>query len=437
MISSLRLQGFKPFHDTGVFPLPALTVLVGKNSGGKSSVIQSLLLFKQIIEEGMVGFPVPLDGSIVALGSFASLVHDNDPQAPICVSFEVPAFRPTRKPDGSVGVSFCIRRMPDSRQAYIDRVALAEGGKSLLDLSWQADDDRYTVRSVLSTRKAEPLDVDRESVTIPGAWSSMPYSYGAFRHGPSRDSKALDKIMDGMQRISIAGDAVSRAMGNLFYLGPLRREPQPYYLTSPRRPNTVGSHGEYALELLMLNKTQLEPLVSRWLQRFGMGSRIDLQQDQTFNLFLPEVVLPDGEARRPIAGVGFGLSQVLPLIVQGFISPVRSTILAEQPEIHLHPAAQVELGNLLVEFATHDRQLVVETHSEHLVLSVQRNIAEGRIPADAVAVYVVEQRDGASVLTPVEMSPDGLIDWPQGFFEEGIQQQLELARLVAAKYKEA
>ena len=88
-----------------------------------------------------------------------------------------------------------------------------------------------------------------------------------------------------------------------------------------------------------------------------------------------------------LADAGFGGSQVIPIIVEGFFAQEDSLILLEQPEIHLHPRAQGVLGDLLVDIANEGRRLIVATHSEHMLGRIQTNIAEGSISKDDVAVY--------------------------------------------------
>jgi len=129
----------------------------------------------------------------------------------------------------------------------------------------------------------------------------------------------------------------------------------------------------------------------------------------------PEVKLTD---------VGFGISQVLPALVQAFYAPPGSTIWMEQPEIHLHPMAQSSLADAFVSAVQsneggrpRDTQLIVETHSEHFLTRLQRRVAEGVIgPAD-IAVYFVTQQRGGANLDTLQLDLTGEIsNWPENFF---------------------
>lgn len=135
--------------------------------------------------------------------------------------------------------------------------------------------------------------------------------------------------------------------------------------------------------------------------------------------------------------VGVGISQVLPVLVMCYGS-VGRTLAMEQPEIHLHPGLQAELGDVLIEAALSERRntLLVETHSEHLLLRIQRRIREDqsgsrgghpRITADDVAVLYVEPYESRSVVREMPLTASGELAkaWPGGFFEEGLREQLD------------
>jgi predicted ATPase len=127
--------------------------------------------------------------------------------------------------------------------------------------------------------------------------------------------------------------------------------------------------------------------------------------------------------------VGFGISQVLPVMVQCFYVPPNSTILFEQPEIHLHPSVQSHLADLLIE-AIHARedgeprnaQLIVESHSEHLIRRVQRRIAEEELRPEEVAIYFVSQKKGVSKIEALQIDEYGNIsNWPENFFGDDFE----------------
>jgi predicted ATPase len=123
--------------------------------------------------------------------------------------------------------------------------------------------------------------------------------------------------------------------------------------------------------------------------------------------------------------VGYGIGQLLPIIVQSLVAR-DGMIIIEQPEVHLHPRLQSAVGDLLVDTATSGRaQLLVETHSEHLVLRLLRRVREGVLrPADLAILYVDLHEDGAAFIRRLEVDEDGDLvhGWPGGFFDDRLAE---------------
>jgi predicted ATPase len=152
-------------------------------------------------------------------------------------------------------------------------------------------------------------------------------------------------------------------------------------------------------------------------------------------------VLIKTHARGPevkITDVGFGVSQVLPVLVQAFYCPPNSTVWMEQPEIHLHPQVQAELADVFISAIqagengeSRNTQLIIESHSEHFLNRLQRRIAEEKIAPNDVAVYFAQRMGSATELEPLRLNPFGDIEnWPPNFF--GDEMADLTARTVAA-----
>lgn len=224
----------------------------------------------------------------------------------------------------------------------------------------------------------------------------------------------------------------------LIYLGPLRSYPERYYTFSGNLSKEVGQQGERVPDLLYQDREGLVDRVNAELKRFGIGYELDVsilkdEDSNLSNVFALRAIDKETGVGASARDVGFGVSQVLPIIVQTLLSQNQNkTLLIEQPEIHLHPALQAELGDLFIKSALGEQKntFILETHSEHLMLRILRRIretTEGELepgltpirPEDVAVLYVQPGTDGSKIIE-IPIRPDGEFaeQWPQGFFAE-------------------
>jgi predicted ATPase len=194
-------------------------------------------------------------------------------------------------------------------------------------------------------------------------------------------------------------------------------------------PASVGLRGEHTANLVLRNYQKIRTQLNHWIKRFEFGDRIKLKKISAgyFSLWFE-----GGRARTGIniADAGFGASQILPLIVQAATAREASLTICEQPEIHLNPRLQYVLADLFAEMANNRRRVIVETHSEHLLLRLRHLIAQGRIDSERVALYFVEMSNGIASIREIPVEGNGHIpseEWPKGFFEDSLRESFALA----------
>lgn len=254
--------------------------------------------------------------------------------------------------------------------------------------------------------------------------------------------------------------AFEALMARLHYVGPLREYPKRLYLWSGEEPVHVGSRGERAVEALLAGRGRtmnrrykerhrsLQVIVADWLQRMELIESFDVRAIAEGRKEY-EVILKTkgGRAEVKLTDVGFGLSQVLPVLVECFYVGPFSTVIFEQPEIHLHPRVQADLADLLIE-AIHMRehgqdrrlQFIVESHSEHFLRRLQRRVAEGQAEPEDVVMYFCEPGPQGSTIRQLELDAYGRIaNWPEDFFGDMIgdvaaQTRSAIARMKAANH---
>jgi predicted ATPase len=258
---------------------------------------------------------------------------------------------------------------------------------------------------------------------------------------------AVLKLRGSRSIVQMTSNRLLNIFRRTYYLGPLRDYPKRTYLWSRQRPGEIGPRGEQAVAALLASAKEslsarrirsgargltIVQQVSRWLKEFGIADSLELKR-QGQSRFYDVIIKRDGRSAS-LVDVGFGVSQVLPMIVMAYFVPEGSTIIAEQPEIHLHPLAQSALADLMVEVARERRvQFIVETHSEHMFRRLQTLIADKQVSRDECRLYFAKRDDsGNAILEQLRADPYGKIEnWPKNFFGDAIgETERQMRRMI-------
>ena len=227
-----------------------------------------------------------------------------------------------------------------------------------------------------------------------------------------------------------AGKALTQTLGNLFPIRPFRSLPQRYYIPTGTNPWQVGYWGHLLPDLLFSHPDpELVKQTNDWLKRLDIDYILKVKQVGTDPGDPFAVRLIDTRRKEPVnvalPDVGFGISQLLPFIVQSLVSE-KQIISIEQPEVHVHPRLQADLGDLLAAAIKEPRQnqFIVETHSEHLILRLQRLVRKQQIkPEDVSVIYVSRGSEGAKAeRLRLDEEGDFIDEWPNGFFPERLRE---------------
>ena len=219
---------------------------------------------------------------------------------------------------------------------------------------------------------------------------------------------------------------------HVYYLGPSWVTPKRRYHWAGEQPEDTGQWGDETIDALLSARVkrlktryneetfQIEERVSKWLREMALAHAFSLESSDNSDGRDYEVRIRKDSVSPAVTltDMGYGLSQFLPVLVLCYYAPEGSTLILEQPGIHLHPKVQSRLADLLIEVVTErNLQVLVESHSEHLLTRLQLAIAEERICADETALYFCENRDGVSEIKPLELDELGNIkNWPPDFF---------------------
>ena len=436
MLTHLRLQGFKSWKDTGDISLRPITGIFGANSSGKTSLIQALLLLKQTAESSDRNLTLHFGdrNTPTDLGDFSSAVHHHAPAGAIEVSLgwkqEKPlTIRDTKERNRVVATS--------DEVAFDVRVEQARKGN---DSSIVTETMSYRVgNAVFGIRRASGKD--RFEVFADAPNFDFAKAVGRRRSSlrPVKYYGFPDAARASFQNAGFVADlafALEQQLQSVYYLGPLRAQPERVYAWSGERPTDMGRAGESAVAAMLSSaqsgervglgqvsrgrrRRSLEQHVAYWLKELGLIHDfhvVRLAADSP--LYQVKVRKSAGGPECLITDVGFGVSQILPVLVLCFYAPTGSTIILEQPEIHLHPAVQSGLADVLIDAQQrHGVQIIVESHSEHLLTRLQRRIAEEQLANDNVGLFFCKDRGSCSSITELQVDPYGNIsNWPTDFF---------------------
>lgn len=265
------------------------------------------------------------------------------------------------------------------------------------------------------------------------------------------DEKCIKSSYDinaSTQEITRASGFTSiwRSVANIHYIGAARLGPQTYLPTQPgMNGRTVGDQGEHVVEFCKLNAERIvhselrhpratgntfDVQLEAWMGEVSPGVRFQFEVNtQTDTSWLTVGSSLDVNVHRRPVNVGFGVSYSLPIVATLLAAPPGSTILLENPEAHLHPKGQTRMGELIAYAAMSDVQVIVETHSDHLLDGIRISAKEKRISTDKVTIYYFSKdaQDMTQVKAPKLQENGDLSDWPEGFFDQSLINLSKLA----------
>lgn len=363
MLTQLDLRHFKCFELLHL-PLCPLTLLAGTNASGKSSVLQALVLLHQTMREHEWSVRLMLNGESVQLGTVSDVV------------------------DKVYGRREC-------------EIGLIDG-----DTSYQ-----WTF-----TGERSEMSMAVKRVTVRGI--------------PLEDPTQLHYLLSLDEP-----SPLSERLKNLTYLTAERIGPrETYKIDDPQVAPVVGASGGHAASVLHLKRDER---VCEELALPDVSSNLLHQVEARMQTFFPECRLEvapvpranavtlgirtsdDTDFHRPIHA-GFGITQVLPIVVATLSATHNSLVLIENPEVHLHPAGQAQMGQFLAEVAQSGVQVILETHSDHILNGIRRAVKAGRLSAEQVAIHFFQSRsdDEAQVVSPILDRTGNIDTWPDGFFDQ-------------------
>lgn len=447
MLKRLQFTNFKAWEKADLH-CARVTGLFGTNSSGKTSILQFLLMLKQTKEATDRALSLELNGEYVQLGTFIDTIHRHDEKSVIAINVEFVRDNNLVLNDPAGGPKAVLV----SAESFTleANVASVKGAPRTKLLKYGIGDLKFSLQPQnggdnqfeLKLHETSPKSTFKFIRTQGRAWQ-LP--------GPVKIYAFPDQTRTYFQNAAFLSDleaAFEQEMDHIFYLGPLREYPRRDYLWARSRPSDVGQRGEKVIDAILAAteaketrnlrpKSRHKPfqdMIAHWLREMGLIHSFKVEEIAPgTNRWQARVQTKPDSVQVLLTDVGFGVSQVLPVITLLYYVPEGSTVILEQPEIHLHPLAQAHLADLILNVALHRKiQVILESHSEHLLLRLQRRIAEGTATPDDVKLYFCDAPRGKSNLVPLNLDMFGSIDnWPINFMGDAFGETFaaEKARL--------
>ena len=411
MITHIWVKNFKSWKDSDKVDLAALTGFFGTNSSGKSSLLQMLLLLKQTIGSDEVLF-FGDENSLVNLGNFREVIHKHQliNELYLGISCELTDSAPD---PFKIPIQFL-------RFAFDTIIREEKSTPIVKHIRYISLSDSATI--LWKNGRLSKDNIDLGTINIQNC-------YGL----PSQSSINFSGPTDSLPQFSFVFE---KLFSHVYYLGPTRVKPQRSYHWERTHPKEIDLWGNKAVDaLLSARVTQLttvhngkripiEERISKWLQKmeFAHSFRLIPIGDLDDNNYEIRIRKTPNSAEVTLADLGHGVSDLFPLLVHCCYVPEGSTLILEQPGIHLHPKAQADLADLFLEVITErNLQILIESHSEHLLNRLQRRVAEEKIAADQTALYFCRNDEGVSTAERLKMDEFGNItNWPENFFGDEI-----------------
>ncbi|MBO5075473.1 MAG: AAA family ATPase [Bacteroidales bacterium] len=433
----ISVNSFKSIKSVKDFDLKGLNVMAGVNSSGKSSLIQSLLLLKQTIDSGSKNV-LRLDGPYIYADTLQELLYKKNKANPLEYEITLDA-NDIERPELIRDLVYYWQ--DDTFDRIVVKLAFQGNGSAFVS--------RFGLYIEGVNGRQDKLEIKRNASGL--AAYQVQASNGRLIgiNGPLADKKvglkscAIDfsgffpvfgECFAKKSKISLFSLPMVKVLEKIFeiwfakfyYIGPIRVTPAllKSYNTSPSL-KYVGSDGDNTRYILQENKMMkvngsktLTQEINYWVcDRLKLAQQIDTTKD--LNKLYRTQLVNLHNLKIDLCHMGFGISQILPILVQGLILPENSIFIVEDPCVHMHPSIQAGLMDFFLEIMHRgNHKIIIETHSDHIITRLRRRIAEGTDQGDVNLIFVEPTEDGSTYNT-IGITGQGAFSerLPKGFLD--------------------
>lgn len=484
MLKSIRIQNFKCFEDSANIEIKPLTILCGINSSGKSSILKSLLMLKQSYENIQVTNSATLNGKYTNNGSMNDVIYNQKGDTfSVTTSFvfhEPPVYK-----KGSN-----LRLDKQNIAVFKELAKLLKLGKFPGEIFMSVALEIANIEEMnTSSNVIKRIEVGINSSSMKPLkiilqksrdMSNRDYTIELYNFINTKDNIETDNIeflkldgcacyFEGMKLVNIYKEnwkyanifsdiysimrCVARAYSSIKHISPLRVEPSRYNIYDEECLN-IGENGENVVQVIESMKKRIINVISP-----PINDRLSIAQ-KTFNFYdvfrlwteyigirnittqVDKELLKLSIDKHNIADTGFGVSQVLPIVVEGLLLQDSQTLLIEQPEIHLHPKMQMNITDFLIASTMGNKNIIIETHSDHIINRVVRRIMEDKSDTlkNRIVIYFIDkdiETGKSKIAGSIEINKyKGIVNAPEEFFSQFASETEKIVSIAFNNLKE-
>lgn len=404
-ITSIGVQGYKSLAEETSIEISPLTILAGANSSGKSSIMQPLLLLKQTLEASYDPGPLLLNGPNIrftAAEQFLSNSTRDQPDSALSINIEL---------ENKHSITNLFKKKPNHNIELVETTYHQNGSKIVV----HKDMSRNDILTIIPDTFKDIFD--REHLT--------------WHVNRTRCFLSVQINIDIVNAESPSPDQFETYIRNTIHVPGLRGNPERTYQTTIVGDHFPGTFEPYLASVVnewqSKNDDRYQNLEAH-LKTMGLAHQIHVRPIDDIQVELQVSLaarFQDQPKKFSLADVGFGVSQVMPVLVALLTAQPGQLVYLEQPEIHLHPRAQAALAQVLAEAAQRGVRVVAETHSALLLLALQSLVAEEKISPDLVKLHWFTRRqDGVTEVASADLDEMGAFgDWPEDFGDVELEWQ--------------
>ncbi|WHP04478.1 DUF3696 domain-containing protein [Acinetobacter corruptisaponis] len=420
MITSLSLENFKSFKSLDNLKIKPLTILLGRNSCGKSSIIQSLLLLKQTISEENDS-ELNVEGKYLKFSSLKDISYGVPKINQAAISYRIGIEKSGEL--ANIDLEFKNKKYEDS---YIPKLSKFIYSNNKIEIDFKKISHNVLSKNMKNILSDVKKNKKFKDIKTNGKLEALFKNFMPINIRLKDHQGFVFPIYFAFDEIFL--DTFYQDLRKIKYLSPIRANPERIYIHYSNNALDINENGANSAHVLWSKKNEIVEFNNEKLKLLdalhsciailGLGQEISSEKisEMVYQIGLK---IKDSNAAVSLADVGFGYSQVLPVILLGLLNNNDNLLLIEQPEIHLHPSSASKLADLFLMFIKGKKKFIIETHSQELINKLRLRVIENPLLKEYINIVFIDQDENGTQIKQFEIDETGMFpEWPRGFLDE-------------------